>query len=73
MAPFNFNPQQFGQMMKNPVQFLANRKFNVPQNIGNDPKAIIQHLMNTGQMSQTTYNNLNSFRNEFESRLSNHK
>jgi len=43
-------------LKQNPIQFIAQRKFNVPQNIANDPNAIIQHLMNTGQVSQQSYN-----------------
>lgn len=44
-------------LKQNPMQFIMQRKFNVPQNIMNDPNAIIQHLMNTGQVSQQSYNN----------------
>lgn len=43
-------------LKQNPMQFLMQRKFNVPQEIANDPNAIIQHLMNTGQVSQQQYN-----------------
>ena len=43
-------------LRQNPIQFLMQRKFNIPQNISNDPNAIIQHLMNTGQVSQDAYN-----------------
>lgn len=43
-------------LKQNPMQFIMQRKFNVPQNIINDPNAIIQHLMNTGQVSQQSYN-----------------
>lgn len=43
-------------LQQNPMQFLAQRKFNIPQNIQNDPNAIIQYLMNTGQISQERYN-----------------
>ena len=43
-------------LKQNPMQFILQRKFNVPQNIANDPNAIIQHLMNTGQVSQQSYN-----------------
>lgn len=39
----------FQQLRANPMQMLANR-FNVPTNL-NDPQAIIQHLLNTGQIS----------------------
>lgn len=43
-------------LQSNPIQFLMQRKLNIPQNISNDPNAIIQHLMNTGQVSQDAYN-----------------
>ena len=42
-------------LKQNPIQFIAQRKFNVPQNISNDPNAIIRHLMNTGQVTQQRY------------------
>lgn len=42
------------QMKHNPMQFLTQKGFNIPQNM-NDPNAIIQYLMNTGQVSQTQY------------------
>lgn len=44
------------QIKNNPVQFLMQRRLNVPQNIANDPNAIVQHLLNTGQISQQMYN-----------------
>ncbi len=43
-------------LKQNPMQFLVQKRFNVPQNISNNPNAIIQHLMNTGQVSQQQYN-----------------
>jgi hypothetical protein len=51
------NPMQMlSQLQQNPLGFLAQRKLNIPQNIANDPNKIIQHLMNTGQISQDQYN-----------------
>ena len=45
------------QLQNNPMAMLS-QKFNIPQDIDvNDPNAIIQHLMNTGQVSQQAYNN----------------
>lgn len=41
---------------KNPMQFLMQKRFNIPKEITNDPNAIIQHLMQTGQVSQQQYN-----------------
>ncbi len=45
-------------LKQNPMQFLMQKKFSVPQNMANDPNAIIQHLMNTGQISQQKYNQI---------------
>lgn len=52
-------------LKQNPMQFLMQRKFNIPQNISNDPNAIIQHLMNTGQVSQQQYNRASSMARQF--------
>ena len=66
MPNMPFNPQMMQQFRSNPVQFLMQHRLNVPQNIANDPKAMVQHLMNTGQMSQSTFNRLDAFRKQFE-------
>ena len=50
--------QQFSQ---NPMQMLSKR-FNIPQNV-NNPNDIIQHLLNTGQVTQTQVNNAMQMRN----------
>ena len=52
-------------LKQNPMQFLMQKKFNIPQNISNDPNAIIQHLMNTGQVSQQQYNRASSMARQF--------
>lgn len=45
------------QLQNNPMAILS-QKFKIPQDLNvNDPNAIIQHLMNTGQVSQQAYNN----------------
>lgn len=51
---------QFQGFMKNPMQFLMQKKLNIPQNINpmQNPQAAIQHLMNSGQLSQEQYNQL---------------
>ena len=51
---------------QNPMQFIMQRNFSVPQNIINDPNAIIQHLMNTGQVSQQKYNNIMRMMGQFK-------
>ena len=49
------NPMQMVQQLKaNPIQFLQRAGFNVPSNL-NSPNDIIQHLMNSGQVSQQRY------------------
>lgn len=43
-------------LRKNPIQTLLSANLNVPQDIANDPQAIIQHLLNSGQISQSQIN-----------------
>lgn len=51
------NPMQMLQALKaNPMQFLMQRRFNIPANIVNDPNAIIEHLLKTGQVTQSQVN-----------------
>lgn len=46
----------FQLLKQNPLQVLS-RRFNLPQNIDlNNPNNIIQHLLNTGQVSQDQVN-----------------
>lgn len=50
------NPMQMlNQIKQNPIQFLAQRGMNIPSNL-NNPNDIIQHLMNSGKISQEQYN-----------------
>lgn len=52
------NPMQMLNALKsNPVQFLMERKFNLPKNIdANNPQEITNYLVQSGQVSQETYN-----------------
>lgn len=43
--------QMLGQFRK-----VLMQRFNIPEDVGNDPQSIIQHLMNTGQVSQEQFN-----------------
>lgn len=54
--PMNFI-QMLSQLKSNPMAILSQR-YNIPQNM-NNPNDIIQHLMNTGQVSQSQYNAAN--------------
>lgn len=46
--------QALMQLKNNPKAILG--KYGIPQDIANDPNAIMQHLMNTGRVSQEQYN-----------------
>ena len=53
--------QLYQQMRSNPMQMLSQR-FNIPQGI-NNPNDIVQHLLNTGQVTQSQVNQAMSMRN----------
>lgn len=53
----------FQQFMGNPAQMMQKSGLNIPQNISNDPNAIIQHLLSSGRMSQQQYNQLQQMAN----------
>lgn len=61
----NMNPFQlmnmYQQIKANPIQLLSQR-FNIPNNM-NNPNDIIQHLLNTNQVSQAQVNNAMNMRN----------
>lgn len=53
----------YQQLRSNPMQLLA-RRFNLPQGMNmNNPNDIIQHLLNTGQISQQQVNSVMGMRN----------
>lgn len=55
--------QMYQQMMQNPMAMLTKR-FNIPQGVDtSNPNAIIQHLLNTNQVSQEQLNHAMSMRN----------
>ena len=49
---------QFNSFKQNPMQFLLQRKINIPQQFANDPHGAVQYLLNNGQMSQEQLNSL---------------
>ena len=53
----------YQRFRQNPMQLL-NQRFNIPQNVNlSDPNAILQHLMNSGQVSQNQINQVMQMRN----------
>lgn len=54
------------QFKQNPMQFLLQRRMNLPQNINfNDPQAILNHLVQSGQVSQQQINNAYQMMGQF--------
>lgn len=43
--------QELQNLRTNPMGYLMSKKLNIPPEIQNNPQAIVQHWMNTGQMS----------------------
>ena len=56
---------QFNQFKKNPMAMLSKR-FNIPQGM-NDPNEIINHLMNTNQITQNQLNQIQQMASMFRS------
>ena len=50
------------QIKQNPMAFLSMRRFNIPQNM-NKPEDIIQHLLDSGQVSHNQLNGIIQERN----------
>lgn len=68
--PFGSMRGLVGQLqgfMQNPMQFMMQRKLNIPQQFANDPQGAIQHLMSNGQMSQQQYNQLRQMAEQIQS------
>ena len=58
--------QMVQQLKANPMQFLVQRKFNLPQNIDtSNPQAIINQLVQSGQISQEQINRAYSMAKQF--------
>lgn len=56
--------QMLSQLKANPAAVLSQR-FNIPQNMMNNPNDIIQHLINTGQVTQQQYNAVNQVARQY--------
>lgn len=62
-----FHPQNnmlsmIQQFRQNPMGMLA-RRYNIPQNL-NNPQDILQHLLNSNQVSQAQINRVMQMRND---------
>ena len=55
------------QFKSNPMQMLIQKRMNLPQNVPmNDPNAILNHLLQTGQISQQQINNAYQMAQQFK-------
>lgn len=61
------NPMQMLQQLKsNPIQFLMQRRMNLPQNVNvSDPQAILNALMQSGQITQQQINSAYQMMGQF--------
>lgn len=57
--------QMLQQFKQNPMQMLVQRRLNVPQNVMNDPNAILNYLVQSGQISQQQINNAYQMMGQF--------
>ena len=63
MSDMNDMMNLLNQMKQNPVQVLSKR-FNLPEGMNvQNPNDIIQHLLNTGQVSQSQVNQIMGMQN----------
>jgi len=60
---------QFNQFKNNPMQFLTNRKINIPSEYSNNPQQAVQYLLNNGQMSQQALNGMIQMANKMGIKL----
>lgn len=64
MMPNNNMLSMLAQLKSNPMQMLSQR-FRLPANMPNNPQEIIQHLLNTGQVTQGQVDNAMQMRKQF--------
>lgn len=60
--PNNNFMSMLNQYKQNPMAMLSKR-YNIPQNM-NDPNEILQHLLNSGQVSQAQVNKVMQMKND---------
>lgn len=49
---------EYSRFKQNPMQFLADRQINIPQEYMNNPEQAVQYLLNSGKMSQSTFDQI---------------
>ena len=46
-----FNQEQMNQIKNDPIGMGKKKGYDIPDELSNDPKAMVQHLIMTGQIS----------------------
>lgn len=69
LAPQTNQPNMFNQFMQNPIQWLMQRRINIPQEYANNPQGAVQYLLNKGQMSQEQLTKLTQTANQMGVKL----
>lgn len=62
LQPQNNLMSMLSQFKQNPIGMLS-RKYNIPQDM-TDPNQILQHLLNSGQVSQEQINRVMKMKND---------
>lgn len=62
---------QFMQFAKDPVGSFMRAGFNMPQNVQNNPDAMVNYLRNSGQMTDEMYNQFSQMAGPVENYLRN--
>lgn len=63
--------QKLREFAQNPFAALMNMnsRVNIPQSISNDPKAMVQHLIQSGQMTQEEFERFSQSANQLQNML----
>lgn len=58
--------KQFNDFRQNPVQFLVAKNYNIPKDFNGSPQDLVQHLLNTNQMSQSQFEEVSSLAKQMQ-------
>ena len=58
--------QKFNQFVKNPFGALLGMGINIPNNLSNDPKAMVNYLRNSGQMNDNQFSQIKDLAEQFQ-------
>lgn len=53
-----FTNEQMSQVQRDPIGMAKRKGYNIPDELANDPEAMVQHLIMTGQISNPLLNRI---------------